>query len=60
MSSCFIDESYSRMEFSVARKTSRGNVPKLQSIALAIETTWGSSDDYGCLYRFRVHGNDNS
>lgn len=48
-----------RVEFNVARKLSRQDVPKLRSIALAIESTWGKSDDYGCLYRFRVHGKDN-
>jgi len=48
-----------RAEFDVARKLSRRDVPKLRSIVLAIESTWGKSDDYGCLYRFRVHGDDN-
>lgn len=46
------------MEFSVARKMSRQGVPKLKSIALAVESTWGEPGDYGCLYRFRVHGSD--
>lgn len=48
-----------RMEFSVARKLSRQDVPKLQSIALAVESTHGEPGDYACLYRFRVHGDDN-
>lgn len=48
-----------RVEFLVARKLARKEVPKLKSVALAIESTWGRDDDYGCLYRFRVHGDGN-
>jgi hypothetical protein len=46
-------------EFSVARQLSRHAVPKLQSIVLAIDSTWGGVESqFGCLYRFRVHGDD--
>jgi len=47
------------MEFEVARELSRQAVPKLQSIALIIESKYGDPADYACLYRFRVHGEDN-
>lgn len=47
------------MEYLVARKLVRKEVPKLKSVVLAIDSTWGESNDYGCLYRFRVHGDEN-
>ena len=52
------DNENPRMEFLVARKMSRPRVPKLKSIALDVDSTWGEPGDYGCLYRFRVHGEE--
>lgn len=31
-------------------------VPKMLSVSLAIDSNWG--EEYACLYRFRVHGDD--
>jgi hypothetical protein len=31
-----------------------GDIPKLRSMSLVIDSTWGM--EYACLYRFRVHG----
>ena len=42
-------------EFDVDTKLENGMpIPKLASIALAIDSNWGA--EYSCLYRFRVHG----
>jgi hypothetical protein len=36
-------------------------MPKLGSIVVAIDSIWGDSDyQVGCLYRFRVHGDENN
>jgi hypothetical protein len=43
-------------EFEVATDIFGTPVPKLQSITLAIDSNWGF--EYSCLYRFRVHGDD--
>jgi hypothetical protein len=43
-------------QFQVANHANGELIPKLQSIALAIDSNWGSN--YSCLYRFRVLGGD--
>ena len=40
--------------FEVITRVSGVDVPPMQSITLAIDSTWG--EDHGCLYRLRVHG----
>lgn len=46
----------SLQEFEVATEIFGKQVPPLQSISLAIDSNWGN--DYACLYRFRVHGEE--
>jgi Sad1 / UNC-like C-terminal len=43
-------------EFDVATSAFGNEIPALQSISLAIDSNWGH--DYTCLYRFRVHGEE--
>ncbi len=43
-------------EFEVATDISGTPVPPLQSITLAVDSNWGN--EYACLYRFRVHGDE--
>ncbi|KAG7355096.1 Sad1 / UNC-like protein [Nitzschia inconspicua] len=43
-------------EFEVATVAFGNEFPALQSISLAIDSNWGH--DYTCLYRFRVHGEE--
>jgi len=40
--------------FSIPSSSEGGEVPRLKSISLAVDSNWGG--DYSCLYRFRVHG----
>ncbi|KAG7359141.1 Sad1 / UNC-like protein [Nitzschia inconspicua] len=43
-------------EFEVATVAFGKEIPALQSISLAIDSNWGH--DYTCLYRFRIHGEE--
>jgi hypothetical protein len=42
-----------REEFDLAANDD-GDIPRLRSMSLVIDSTWGM--EYACLYRFRVHG----
>jgi hypothetical protein len=52
----FADAPRILQQFQVANHANGELIPKLQSIALAIDSNWGSN--YSCLYRFRVLGGD--
>jgi hypothetical protein len=43
-----------RQEFDVEDEVGKVDVPKLQSISIAVDSNWGTP--YACLYRFRVFG----
>jgi hypothetical protein len=43
-------------EFEVATTARGEEIPSLHSISLAVDSNWGH--DYACLYRFRVHGEE--
>jgi hypothetical protein len=45
-----------RQEFDVEDEVGKADVPKLQSISIAVDSNWGTS--YACLYRFRVFGEE--
>ena len=45
-----------RQEFDVDDEVGKANVPKLQSISIAVDSNWGTP--YACLYRFRVFGEE--
>lgn len=49
-------ESSSLQEFQVSSEIFGNPIPPLSSISLAIDSNWGN--DYACLYRFRVHGDE--
>jgi len=41
--------------FSIPTMLDGQNVPKLKSVAIAVDSNWGQ-EEYSCLYRVRVHG----
>ena len=43
-------------EFEVATTLRGEEIPSLSSISLAVDSNWGH--EYACLYRFRVHGEE--
>ncbi|KAL3917102.1 MAG: hypothetical protein SGILL_004869 [Bacillariaceae sp.] len=43
-------------EFEVATTSKGEDIPSLSSISLAVDSNWGH--EYACLYRFRVHGEE--
>jgi hypothetical protein len=45
-----------RQEFDVDDEVGKADVPKLQSISIAVDSNWGTP--YACLYRFRVFGEE--
>jgi hypothetical protein len=45
-----------RQEFDVEEEVGGVDVPKLQSISIAVDSNWGTP--YACLYRFRVFGEE--
>lgn len=56
-SGSYYAEQSSYQEFEMSKELSNGMpIPMIESIVLAIDSNW--SAEYSCLYRFRVHGDE--